>query len=330
MKEKLNKVGKKINMFTLISLVCGILLGIVVTFLVMPKRVAKLKSGEEIAIKLEKYNISADDVYNDLKEKYATSAIFDLVDKIYLESIYEITEEDEKVIKSNAEYYYNQYEQYYQKTKEDFLKENGFFSEDKFIEYLRLDYLRSLYYNDYLKKQVKDKDVEDYYKENVYAPFEVEHILVRITSDVNDDQAKEIATNILNDINNGLSFDDAKTKYKDQIITENFEVNFKVNLEKAFLDAAKEMTAGKISTNLVKTSYGYHIIYKKDLKEMPTLEESKDAIVDILSNELRQDSEYSYEKVLIEMRKEAKMDIQDDIIKSEYKKYIKSIKNSEE
>ena len=221
--EKEKKKTGGFSKWIILSVLCGVLLGAGVTFLVMPKRVAKLKSGEEIAIKLEKYNISADDVYNDLKEKYATSAIFDLVDKIYLESIYEITEEDEKVINSNAQYYYNQYEQYYQKTKEDFLKENGFFSEDKFIEYLRLDYLRSLYYNDYLKKQVKDKDVEDYYKENVYAPFEVEHILVRITSDVNDDQAKEIATNILNDINNGLSFDDAKTKYKDQIITENFE-----------------------------------------------------------------------------------------------------------
>ncbi len=90
------------------------------------------------------------------------------------------------------------------------------------------------------------------------------------------------------------------------------------------------MEANTTSTSLVKTSYGYHIIYKKDVKEMPKEEDIKDDIKTLLSEKLQSNSDYSYEKVLIEMRNEANMDIQDDLIKSEYKKYTKSVKNSEE
>ena len=81
------------------------------------------------------------------------------------------------------------YEENYGLTKEKFLTQNGFDSEDEFIEFLTLDYLRNKYYEEYIASQISDEEIEKYYNENVFAPINVEHILVRIPSEVNDDAA---------------------------------------------------------------------------------------------------------------------------------------------
>ena len=330
MKTKIEKTIKGITKEMIAACLIGLAIGALLMYIIIPKRVAKLNNGEEVAITVGKYNITANDVYNDLKDKYATSAIFDLVDKTYLESKYEVTETDEESIRNNAQYYYDQYAQYYGKSKEDFLKENGFYTEDKFLDYLRIDFLRSLFYNDYLEKNVPESDIESYYNNNVFGSFNVEHILVQTSSTTTDEDAKTLATTILNEINNGLSFDEAKNKYSSQITAESFEVSFDSNLETAFFEDAKNLNANEISKNLTKTSYGYHIIYKKDVNEKPTIQAVKNRILNILTKELSSKTEYSYERVLIEMRKEAGMDIIDSDIKNEYKKYTKSINNSEE
>ena len=48
-----------------------LLIGILVMLLFYPDRIAELKNGEQVAIKLNKTNITADKLYTDLKNKYA-------------------------------------------------------------------------------------------------------------------------------------------------------------------------------------------------------------------------------------------------------------------
>ena len=67
----------------IIFIVIGIVIGIIGVLIFLPKKEAKLSNGEEIAIKVGNFNITANDIYNDLKSKYITSSIFTIVDKTY-------------------------------------------------------------------------------------------------------------------------------------------------------------------------------------------------------------------------------------------------------
>lgn len=316
---------KNITRREYIFLASGLLIGLIFMALIWPKRIAKLENGEEVAVETEKGNVTADQLYNLMKNRYSSGTLIEIVDRMILLDKYTLTDEDIDKVKENANYYFNMYEQNYGMDKATFLNNNGFDSEEDFVDYLKLDYLRNKYYEEYLKSQVKDSEIEEYYNSNVFAPFNVEHILVKTSSTVDDETAKSKATLILNDINNGMSFADAVTKYSSDIVNESFQITYASQIEQAFLNAAKALKDGEISSSLVKTSYGYHIIYRTTTDVKDSLEEAKPTILDVLSSNLAQESDNSLEKVLVKLREENKMTIRDTEIKSLYNKYIKSL-----
>ena len=67
------------------------------------------------------------------------------------------------------------YNQYYGYSKEEFLTKSGFGSERAFIEYLRLQYRRTQYTDDYIKEQITDKEIEKYYEDKVYGDINTKH-----------------------------------------------------------------------------------------------------------------------------------------------------------
>lgn len=67
----------------------------------------------------------------------------------------------------------------------------------------------------------------------------MEHILVKTSSSVTKDEAKATAEKILKALKGGSSWEEVKTKYKDDITTENFTVEFDSSLEENFVKAAK-------------------------------------------------------------------------------------------
>ena len=81
-------------------------------------------------------------------------------------------------VESNADYYINMYQQYYKYTEEQFLSANGFSSYDSYLEYLKLDYRRKKYQDDYVEENLTDKEIQKYYDENVYGDINCQHILL--------------------------------------------------------------------------------------------------------------------------------------------------------
>lgn len=308
----------------LIGIICFVF-GVLLMLLLWPKRIAQLKSGEEVAVELTNHNLTADDFYSELKGKYVANALLELVDTTVLYEKYEITEEDEVQIKKNADYYFELYESNYNMTKSEFLEKNGFTSEEDFMNYLRLDFLRNKYYEDYIKETITDEDVETYYNDNVFEPFDVEHILVRISEDVTDEIAKEKANEILGKLNQGSLWEDLIKEYSSDIVHESFEINFESHLESSFDKAAKSMNDNSYSTSLVKTSYGYHIIYKKETKDKPSLESIKEDIIDNIMDSKKTQEEFDYQKTLVKMREQAGMSIKDTEIKKAYNEYLEKL-----
>lgn len=322
MKDLMKKV-KKITKEEWIRMGGCLLIGILIMLLFYPDRIAQLKNGEEVAIKLDNDNITADTMYNKLKEKYAIYELLDIIDSKILYSKYELTDEDNETLKDKADSYIKYYENTYQMTEEQFLEKNNFDSYDDFKTYLELDYLRQKYYDEYLTSKISDDEINDYYDKSVYAPFNVEHILVKISDDVTDDDAKEKATEILDKLKDGEDWDDLKDEYEDDITSEAFQVDFDSNLEKEFKTAAEKLSDDSYTKSLVKTSYGYHIIYRKDTLDKPELNDVKSRILTVLKSNYVSENKNVYEKSLINLREESGLDIKDTGLKKVYKNYTK-------
>ena len=330
-----DKVFKMLEFFdkyrlAIYGAVGGILITILVVIIIWPDRIATLKDGTQPVAEIDGYTVTADDLYEDMKELYSISSLLDKIDNKILEEKYPETDDMNDELKSQAQNYYAAYEQYYQMDKETFLSNNGFGSEKAFLEYLRLRYRRNTYAKDYIKTLISDKEVEKYYNDNVYGDINTKHILVKVDSSASDEdkkKAEDLAKEIISKLNNGKSFDDVKEEYKDQITYEELGYkSYNANLESAYMDAMQKLDDNSYSKEPVKTSYGYHVIYRIDQKEKPSLDDVKEEIIDSLVSE-KQSSDKNISYIALDkMREEAGLKFSDTVLEKKYNTYMSQYK----
>lgn len=330
-----DKVFKMLEFFdkyrlAIYGAVGGILITILVVIIIWPDRIATLKDGTQPVAEIDGYTVTADDLYEDMKELYSISSLLDKIDNKILEKKYPEDDDMNDEIKEQAENYYKAYEQYYKMDKETFLSNNGFGSEKAFLEYLKLQYRRNTYAKDYIKTLISDKDVEKYYNDNVYGDINTKHILVKVDSSASDEDkkaAEDLAKEIISKLNDGKSFDEVKDEYKDKITYEELGYkSYNANLESAYMDAMQKLDNNSYSKEPVKTSYGYHVIYRIDQKDKPALEDVKEEIIDSLVSEKKsEDKNISY-IALDKMREEAGLKFSDTVLEKKYNTYMAQYK----
>mgnify|MGYP004517692493 FL=1 len=303
----------------------GVLATVLVVILIWPDRIAKLENGLEPVASIDGLTVTAEDLYEDMKEIYSVSNLLDIIDNKILEEKYPETDEMNTELNDQAENYYNMYNQYYGYSKEEFLTKNGFGSERVFIEYLRLQYRRSQYTDDYIKEQITDKEIEKYYEDKVYGDINTKHILVKVSSSATDEEkknAENLAKEIIAKLNEGKSFDEVKDEYKDKITYE--ELGYKAynaSLESAYMEAMQKLENNSYTKEPVKTSYGYHVIYRIDQKEKPALEDVKEEIITSLVSEHKSEDTSVQYKALEKMREDAKLKFTDTVLEKKYETY---------
>lgn len=303
----------------------GVLATVLVVILIWPDRIAKLENGLEPVASIDGLTVTAEDLYEDMKEIYSVNNLLDIIDNKILEEKYPETDEMNTELNDQAEKYYNMYNQYYGYSKEEFLTKNGFGSERAFIEYLRLQYRRTQYTDDYIKEQITDKEIEKYYEDKVYGDINTKHILVKVSSSATDEEKKEaenLAKEIITKLNEGKSFDEVKDEYKNKITYE--ELGYKAynaSLESAYMEAMQKLENNSYTKEPVQTSYGYHVIYRIDQKEKPALEDVKEEIITSLVSEHKsKDTSVQY-KALDKMREDAKLKFTDTVLEKKYETY---------
>lgn len=319
--------------YQIYAFVGGVLLTTLIVLIIWPDRIAALKNGEEPVVTVNGENYTADELYESMKSYYSVSLLLDDIDNDLLTELYPEDDEMTDTVNENAEYYLNTYEQYYGYTEEQFLSANGFSSYNSFLEYLKLDYRREQYLDDYVEKNLTDEEIENYYNDNVYGDINTQHILVEITADSDDEdgltdaEAKELAEEIITKLNDGTSWETIQEDYKDQITFEDLGYqSWDASLEESFMTALKDMEDNTYSEEPVKTSYGYHVIYRIDQKEAPTLKEVKETIIEnLVTNKKSEDSNLLY-KALISLREEKNIDFKDTVMKSKYDDYCEQYK----
>ena len=330
-----DKVFKMLEFFdkyrlAIYGAVVGILITVLVVVIIWPDRIATLKDGTQPVAEIDGYTVTANDLYEDMKDVYSISSLLDKIDNKILVEKYPETDEMNDELKQQAESYYSAYKQYYKMDKETFLSNNGFGSEKAFLEYLRLQYRRNKYAEDYIKTLISDKEVEKYYEDKVYGDINTKHILVKVDSSASDEdkkKAEDLAKEIISKLNNGKSFDDVKEEYKDQITYEELGYkSYNANLESAYMEAMQKLENNSYSKEPVKTSYGYHVIYRIDQKEKPALEEVKEEIIDSLVSEKKsEDKNISY-VALDKMREESGLKFSDTVLEKKYNTYMSQYK----
>ena len=330
-----DKVFKMLEFFdkyrlAIYGAVGGILITVLVVVIIWPDRIATLKDGTQPVAEIDGYTVTANDLYEDMKDVYSISSLLDKIDNKILEEKYPETDEMNDELKQQAESYYSAYEQYYKMDKETFLSNNGFGSEKAFLEYLRLQYRRNKYAEDYIKTLISDKEVEKYYEDKVYGDINTKHILVKVDSSASDEdkkKAEDLAKEIISKLNNGKSFDDVKEEYKDQITYEELGYkSYNANLESAYMEAMQKLENNSYSKEPVKTSYGYHVIYRIDQKEKPVLEDVKEEIINSLVSEKKsEDKNISY-VALDKMREESGLKFSDTVLEKKYNTYMSQYK----
>lgn len=303
----------------------------------------ELKGGEDelVTFKDSKLNISTNDLYEKLKDKYGINFLIDMIDTNILNKEYE----DSDSINDYVDIQVNSLRNYY-KTETEFLEyinNYGYKNVEELEEYFKLNYKRNLAVKDYLKTLISDDDVTDYYNDKVTGDIEAKHILVEVktTDSMTEDEkrttkedALKKAKEAITKLNEGKTFEEVSKEYSDDDATKNNggSMGFvnTLNLDDVTRQELTKLEVGKYSTEPLETEYGYEIFLKVSVKDKPKLEEVKTHIIETLTDEkLTKDSKLQY-KAMEYIRDKYEFSIKDEDLEIYYENTMNNLLNSNE
>lgn len=293
-------------------------------------------NGDDSVISLTKNNfkVTANDLYNTLKEKYATNYLIQEIDKNILDDKYETNSETNEYVENQIKMYQMMYGNSEQQLLEA-LQSAGYQDLNEFKSTILLNYKRELATKDYEKAKITDKDIQKYYENDVYGDITLRHILVSldITDTMTDEEKNEALEKanskikeIYEKLDSGTDFKEVAKEYSDDSATKEDgglvgTFNKQQMIEKfntEIDDAVVNLNVGSYTKKAVKSSYGYHILYKEAQKDKPKLEEVKDTIIDTLVEKAMDDDAKAQYKAMIELREEYGLTFNDDDVKKQY------------
>lgn len=303
-------------------------------------KVPKLENGQDAVITLEGENISVDTLYNEMKDKFALSVLLDLMDTEILNKEYKDTDESKKDVEDEIDLMVAQYGGGDEATLlQQTYNAWGIDTMDELREYLTLQYKRNKAVEDYAKSIVTDDEINKLYEEKIFGDITAKHILIspEVADDATDaektaaeEEALKEANEIISKLKNGEDFEKLAKEYSDDESNASnggkLDAFVHGDMVEEFEEAAKKLENGKYTTTPVKTTYGYHIIYKESQKDKPELKTVKDDIIEEIANEKLNEDATLQITALEELRKEYKVEIQDDTLKDQYELYLKNAK----
>ncbi len=300
------------------------------------QEIPKLEDGKEVVAKIEGVDVTAEQLYEELKGNIGISVLIDMIDSEISNIEIEDQTEAQQYALNNLESIKFSYEQ----SGQDFaqaLIDSGFASEDDYVEYVKNDYLKTLTVEKFLKENLSDDEINDYYNDEVYGDLSVRHILIapEVTDDMTTEQiataeanALTEANNLIAQLNEGADFselakvnsDDTGSKETGGVIAD----FTKGDMVTEFWDASLALEIGEYTTTAVKSEFGYHIIIKDSHEEKPALEDIKNEVMDLIVEEKMSETSI-YEKTWDEIRKSYGFEIYDSVLNNNYDSIISNI-----
>lgn len=190
-------------------------------------KVPKLKNGDEAVVTMKDGDISVEELYSEMKEKYALDMLITKIDTAILNNVYKTDDEEKNYIDKQLEtikYYYETYYKSQYKSFQEYLTQNGVESEDELKENIRLTYKRNKAVKNYVKSIITDKEIEKYYDEEIFGDISASHILIKPEYDDNasDEEKKEAekkafkeAKEVIAKLKKGEDFAELAKEYSD-------------------------------------------------------------------------------------------------------------------
>ena len=308
---------------------------------------AKLKNGEELVAKVDNYKISADDLYSEMKEKYAVKTLIDNIDHQLLDTTYKTDETETKAIENQIEEIKKTYGSNDQIFEQIIKQVYNVESVDELKAMLSLDYKRDLAIKDYVKeKVVTDEEVTTYYDTKVIGDVKASHILIKPNAKDSDseetktkkeNEAKKKAEEIIKKLDNGEDFAKLAKKYSDDKGTASKGgnlgyFNMDDDFEENFVSAAAALKKEAYRKEPVKTKYGYEIILKVDEKDKKKKDDLESTIRQTLADEkIKEDSSTTtYYKRLRDWRESKGLKFEDKELKKMYDQYMQPLTQEDE
>ena len=335
-KEKKNgKFKTWFNNLTLEQIVIGGVIIIAILLLVLigvSTKNTKTTNGDDIVVKVDGKTITADDLYKTLKKQNGQSVAINLIDEYILNKEYKTTDE----MKESANKTIESYKSTYGNSYTQFLQYNGLNSSKELKDLLIKNSKLTLVTESYIKDNLTEKEMKDYYESSIYGDISAKHILISFDYGDNatdkekeekEKKAKEKALAIIKKLKNGEDFSELAKKYStDKGSKENggdlgyFNTG---DMVEEFEKAAYKLNVNEYTLEPVKTTYGYHIIMKTGEKKKPSYKKSKETIIEKIVDEKKNNDSTISAKAMINLRKKYNINIKDKTVKSEYEDYIK-------
>lgn len=306
------------------------------------KTIPELEDGKQAVVSFKDGSmISVDELYNELKSS-ATSTLIQMIDRKILESKYSDKVEEAKeyaknTVESMKMYAKDDKGNYDESTLISMIRQYyGYSTIEDFQNSRELAYLQNIAIEDYVKDNLKDKEIEDYYKDEIVGDREVYHIQIvpEVKSTSTDTEKKEAEEKALEEakaiiarLKKGENFEDiAKSESDDEATKESGGSLGFINKGKygsdEFDKEVYNLKVGEYSSVPIKTTNGYEIVYVKDEKEKKSLEDAKDEIIEKLVNSKLSEDATLQVTAIQELYKSYGLDIIDSELNRSYDKYM--------
>lgn len=301
-------------------------------------KVPKLENGQEVVASIDGFNLTAEDLYEELKDINGVNVIVNKIDEYIANKEIGDSKEAEDYAKKQVEAIKAQYEMYGMDFNEA-LKNNGYENENELVDEIAVSYKKDLVVTNYIKDNLTDEEINEYYNSEIFGEMTVRHILIKpsTTDDMTDEQKKAAeeealnkAKDLIKQLDEGADFATlAKENSADEGTASEggLFANFtKQGVVEGFFEASYALKDNEYTKEPVKTTYGYHIILKVSQNEKPALDTVIDDIKETLaSNKLEADQNLSI-TAWDEIRSKYNMSINDDKLKNNYTTIIDSYK----
>lgn len=298
----------------------------------------KLQDGEEIVATINGKNITAEELYQEMKKQSGAGALVNLVDSFIANK--EIPTDND--VKEYADSQLEQVKLQYQQSGDDFtsaLLGAGYKNEDALKDVIIIDYKQNKMVENYVKDSLTDEEIEKYYNEDIFGALTVKHILIKpdVTDDMTseekttaEEEALEKAKDLITQLDNGADFDELAKEHSDDEGTKDdgglFSGFTKDDVVPEFWDASYKLENNQYTKSPVKSTYGYHVIMKISTEDKPALEDVESTIKDKLFAQEQQNDQDLNMRIWAKIRENYKLDIADSEIKTGYENSLNQIK----
>ena len=331
-----------------------LILGVCSLFLCGCGKIPALSNGDEAVVTFKDGDmISANDFYEEIKNSFGLDTLLNMIDKYIFEA--EFPDEMENG-EAYAEAAIDQLRTNYE-TEEELLQAlqyYGYQTVEAYQNFVYISYMQNVAIEAYVKNNITEEELQDYYDNDVYPDMTISHILITpdVTDDMSDEEkeeaentAKEEIENIIDELNeakdNGedieTTFAKLAKEYSEDDDTKDDGGNLgEINIGSLdsnydeLIKAANSLKDGEYSTEVITTELGYHVILKTKTGEKASYDDSVDTMKDAITEDKLNSDQSLMVDAIRYYRDLYELDIVDSELDNQYSIYMNNLINTYE